>query len=434
MFPPCKPSIPSVRVIFIAALALLISFAEARAAVYQVGPTRQYKTLQEVAGLLHPLDVVTVDGGVIYAGGITLRAEGAPGAVITVTGLRVNGKRPMIAGVTAPGTAVLRVLGSHYVIQGFDITNGGDSRAARCFYNVGDDVTLRDCIVHDAPMTGIAGADASGSLTLDRVEVCRCGNGIYGHQIYVGSSLAKFPRALFLMQYCYVHDGVGGNNVKSRFTRNEIEFNWIEGASYHELDLDGPDPKSQPVPPGVHCDADIIGNVFVKTPSSIGTVARLGSDGTGASRGRVRFINNTVIIRAKSAAQSGLFWLKGEIDSVLLTNNVFWSKMSPMKLAVEEHGAAPVLTGSGNWWPQGATNIPTGWQGAAGADPGFVDAASEDFRPAPASPLIGAATAAPDSVTIARPSPGERPGKAACIPRFVTATAIGAFQPPIVVN
>ena len=41
------------------------------------------------------------------------------------------------------------------------------------------------------------------------------------------------------MRFSYVHDANGGNSVKSRAARNEIHYNWIEGALYHELDLIG---------------------------------------------------------------------------------------------------------------------------------------------------------------------------------------------------
>ena len=37
----------------------------------------------------------------------------------------------------------------------------------------------------------------------------------------------------------------GGNAVKSRAQRNEIYYNWIEGAVYHELELIGPDPAGR---------------------------------------------------------------------------------------------------------------------------------------------------------------------------------------------
>jgi len=347
--------------------ALILACGGARgsgAAVYEVGPGKPYKNLQAVASLLKAGDRVTVDGGVTYQGGVTLGNSGGPGAgVISLEGKRVNGARPVLSGVPVQGATVLRVLGSHYVIEGFDLTAGGDTRVGRCFYNVGDDVTLRDSVVHDCNFTGIAGADAAGSFTLDRVEVFHCGAGLFAHQIYVGSGLARYPRALFRMQYCYVHDGFGGNNVKSRVTRNEIEYNWIEGAGYHELDLVGPDPKAQKTPAGgVHCDAEIVGNVLVATEASQGTMARLGSDGTASSRGRYRFVGNTVMVRSAAAAQFGLFWLKGEVDSLTVSGNVFWSAVGPLNLMRIETVPPPAMEGSGNWLPDGTINVPPEWK------------------------------------------------------------------------
>jgi hypothetical protein len=373
-----------------AALALILACAEARAAAYEVGPGRQYQSLQEVTRLLRPGDVVTVDGGATYGGGVSLDANGAPGAgVIIIIGKRANGKRPILSG----GLVVLRVRGSHYIISGFDLTAGNDPVTTRCFYNVGDDVTLRDSVVHDCHFNGITGSDASGSLSLDGVEVYGCGQGLYAHQIYVGSNLAKYPRALFRMRHCYVHDGTGGNNVKSRATRNEIEYNWIEGAAFHELDLDGPDPKAQKMPPGAHCDADIAGNVFIKRPTSQGTVARFGSDSTASSQGRYRFVNNTVIVQAKLAAGFGLFWIKGQVDSVALWNNVFWTEAGPIKLVREEGVPPPAFSGDGNWVPTGTTNLPAGVKFIAGADPGFANTTQDDYRPIAGSPLTGTGSA-----------------------------------------
>jgi hypothetical protein len=179
--------------------------------------------------------------------------------------------------------------------------------------------------------------------------------------------------------------------VKSRVTRNEIEYNWIEGAAFHELDLVGPDPKAQKTPKGgVHCDADIVGNVLVITESSQGTMARLGTDGTASSRGRYRFASNTVIVRGKWAAQFGLFWLKGEVDSLMVWNNVFSSEFGPFNLVRAEAAPPPVLAGEGNWLPDGTGDAPPDWKAIRGTDPGFLDAAAGDYRPAAGSPLIGA--------------------------------------------
>ena len=99
-------------------------------------------------------------------------------------------------------------------------------------------------MVHDCPRQGILGADNdSGSLTLERVEVHHCGGGTQDHQIYMASDEVAHPGSVFRMQSCWIHDANGGNNVKSRAERNEIYFNWIEGAFYHELELIGPDPS-----------------------------------------------------------------------------------------------------------------------------------------------------------------------------------------------
>ncbi len=53
--------------------------------------------------------------------------------------------------------------------------------------------------------------------------------GISAHQIYMATDESAHPGSVFRMQFCYMHDGAGGNNVKSRSERNEIYYNWIEG-------------------------------------------------------------------------------------------------------------------------------------------------------------------------------------------------------------
>ncbi len=49
-----------------------------------------------------------------------------------------------------------------------------------------------------------------------------------------------------------------------------------------------------------------------------------------------------------------------------------------------------VIAGSHNWVAAGSTEVPSAWTATlTGADPGFVDAASRDFRPTAGSPLRG---------------------------------------------
>jgi hypothetical protein len=419
-----------IRPLVLTLCALLLCHS-ACAATYQVGPARQYKTLQQVSGLLKPGDSVEVDGGHTYPGGVTLSASGLPGeGRISIIGKEgADGKCPIISGVTAPGGTVFRVFGSHYLIQNLDITVGGDLRAARCFYNVGDDITLADSAVHDSPCTGIAGADASGSLTLDDVEVYHCGTGLFAHQIYVGSGIKEHPEAVFRMWHCWVHDATGGNDVKSRVTRNIIASNWIEGPLFHVLDLVGPDPKDQKgIPPDLHCDSDVIGNVLVLNGANGGTLARLGSDGTGDSRGIYRFAYNTVIVPAKASAGFGLFWIKGQVASVELWDNVFWSPLWPLKMTRIEQGAAPVLRGGGNWAPNTTIGIPPAWNVARGVTPGFAHPAAKDYHPVPTSPLVGRGVIPTEPDLIPRSSARDAQSNGGFEPRSSeSAKDIGAF-------
>jgi hypothetical protein len=212
------------------------------------------------------------------------------------------------------------------------------------------------------------------------------------------------PGSVFRMQHCYVHDSTGGNNVKSRAERNEIYYNWIEGATYHELELIGPDGQD---PNLEREDSDVVGNVLVKTASTF--VVRFGGDGTGETFGRYRFVNNTVLVQPGGSA---VFRLFDGIESLSAHNNVFVAIGGGgvnMVRTVEANWSTgnELISGSNNWVENGSQNVPGTWTGTVlGDDPGFSDAAGFDLRPLQASALVdaGAATT-PDPSGYDFPSP-----------------------------
>src|ERR1044072_9518384 len=112
---------------FVACMFLFTCFAlsgaarAARAATYQVGPTRTLKKLQDVAPLIPPCDLVEVDGNATSPGDIIFTVPGTPTSKITIRGLTVNGLRPVLSGGT--NTVEFR-LSNHYVFEGFDVTGG----------------------------------------------------------------------------------------------------------------------------------------------------------------------------------------------------------------------------------------------------------------------------------------------------------------------
>ncbi len=377
-----------------AAALLGAAAAPAGATVYQVGPGRSYTTLQQVAPLLNPGDLVEVDGNATYPGDIVFTRPGTAAQPITVRGIRVNGHRPVLSGgtntvtfstpwpYTGPGA-------DHYIFEGFEITGG----SFRCLYHQAAHLTARDLHIHHCPAHGVLGADeGSGSLTLEYCEIHHCGSGTSRHQVYMATDEANRPGSVFRMQFCFIHDGTGGNNVKSRAERNEIYYNWIEGAVYHELELIGPDGGD---PNLAREDSDVVGNVLWKRNTFY--VTRVGGDGTGETNGRYRFVNNTIL-----AGSSAVFRIFEGIESIEMSNNVFHradGQVNIMRTAEANWSTgSELIAGANNWVRSGALNVPSQWtRTLSGADPGFANLAGGDLRPAAGSPLIDAATADPPS-------------------------------------
>lgn len=376
-------------------IALLPAWA--LAVNYAVGPTRNYTQLSAVANLLNPGDTVFVDGNATYTGGVRFTRSGDSARPIVIRGLRVSGQRPIVQGATN----TVELAGNHTVFEGFEVTGG----SFRCIYHHAHNIVVRDVAVHDCPAHGILGADqGSGSLLLEYSEVYRCGSGSSQHQIYMTTDQVAYPGSVFRMQFCYLHDATGGNNVKSRSERNEIYYNWIEGAYYHELELIGPDPDgvaSEWTPRLKREDSDVVGNVFRKKRTAAGNdsnfaVFRIGGDATGESHGRYRFVNNTIL-----AGTGAVFRCFDSLESVEMHNNVFHRPGGGLNLmravvpgeAQWTQGTA-IIAGSQNWYTTGAANVPATWTGSlTGADPGFVNLSTGDLRPTASSPLLNAGAA-----------------------------------------
>jgi hypothetical protein len=135
-----------------------------------------------------------------------------------------------------------------------------------------------------------------------------------------------------------------------------------------------------------------------------------------------------VIVRSKSAAAFGLFWLKGEVDSVGAWNNVFWSEAGPLNLIRQEVGSQPVLRGDGNWGPPGIKNVPAGWKIIEGMDPGFQNELAADLRPWARSPLIGGGCVPAQGDIVARGvPPARKPAVEEGVRPAATERDIGAY-------
>lgn len=372
----------------------------ASAATFHVGPGRPYANLPALfsAVPLQPGDVVEVDSG-NYAGGVILNRSGTDAQPIVIRGIRGgDGRRPLLSGGT--NTFEFR-RADHVVLEGLEFTGG----SSRCVFVNAADIVLRDLLVRDCPAHGILSSDQySGSITLEYSEIRNAGAGDGRHALYIQTDEVANPDSVFRMHHTYVHSGNGGNLLKSRAERNEIHYNWFEGAFYHELELIGPDRFTQQ--PGWSVDlrredSEVLGNVIVHS-GSFGAVMRLGGDGTGESRGRYRIVNNTIVV-AGSASATTVFRLFEGLESVEAHNNII-HRSSAGELRIERTAEAiwaagsRRVAGSKNWITSGAAMVPAEWAATTtGASPMFVNAAGHDYRPAPGSPLLAAGNPSPVS-------------------------------------
>lgn len=391
----------------------------AQAATYQVAPATTYPTLSALftAVNLEPGDIVEVQGGVIYdvgTPGIIMRDDdsGAAGNPIILRGIAVAGQRPHLRG----GTNTIEFRSSnHVVFENFEVSGTGTpiSGTFRCIYHHAHDITIRNVIVHDCPRHGILGADNdSGSLTVEYSEIRNSGSNGGNHAIYMATDEIAYPGAVFRLQYSYLHDsrfgdsGDGGNLVKSRAERNQIYYNWLEGAWFHELELIGPDPCCQTsgwTDSTAREDSDVVGNMIVHT-SDFGAVLRFGGDDTGASYGRYRAVNNTIVRLGGAESATTIFRLFDDILSVEMHNNIIWRDSGVVRAVREVEAlwvAGSQVSGSNNWIKTGATFLPATWTNTlSGATPDFSNAGVFDFAllatslavdtAGPATPSFGA--------------------------------------------
>lgn len=400
-------------------LALLFVSSIAMAKTYQVGPTRPQKNpTTAFMSTLKPGDVVEIDGNQTYAG-FAINAQGTAAAPIILRGIKVNSKRPIIK--SSGGFTVHNDLGAHIVFESLEITGGNV-----CYRHHGSDAVLRDVLIHHC-RDGVLGTDeGSGSLTMEYCELHNNGQGDSYHQIYMATDEKGHPGSVFRLQFSYVHDGVGGNNVKSRSERNEIYYNWIEGARYHEVELIGPD--SDPSDPQGNLapreDSDVVGNVLYSKTSD-GSTVRVGGDGTGGTQGRYRFVNNTFLLTSK--LQGAAFRLFQKLESIEIHNNVFYMLGGGAARLAYQQGldsnwdiqtgdsyvwknSKKVIGGANNWVSSTITAVPTQLTGTIkGTDPGFTKLGPAfDLRPKAGSPLLDkgvAQTVSPAGYAFPKPLP-----------------------------
>ncbi len=326
--------------------------------IFRVGKGREFAQLTQVVSLLRAGDTVEVDSGQYLP--VEFTRSGTSKAPILIKGSIKE--RPSIQG----GVHTVHFKNAHNIIfENFEVSGGSES----CIRSMANNVIVRNVFVHDCDKHGLLGADlGSGTISIENSEFTRVGASRKGintkHAIYVATDRDAFPNSTLRVANCYIHQYKGGG-IKSRSARTEVIGNWIEAMdhpeTFYSVELYGFEEYVN----DEGLASDVVDNVLIH--HKIYGI-RIGGDGTGASRGRVRLANNILLFNPKLFANNPAIRMFQALDSLYLVNNIFsWSAehTAPIKLfrddISEDRGwreGQIKIAGFNNVWPKGSNQEP----------------------------------------------------------------------------
>jgi hypothetical protein len=285
--------------------------------VLQVGPGAQYNTPCQAFKDAQDGDRIEINASGNYKGDVCRISANN----LIIKG--INGRAKIdAAGRDSEGKAIWVVGGNGIVIENIEFSgcrvrdkNGAGIRQE------GANVTIRNCFFHDNENGILSGRNPLSEILIENTEFVRNGYGDgYSHNIYIGN-VKKFT-----MRFCYSHQSIGGQLVKSRAAENYILYNRLtdeEGSNY-KLDL----------PNGGL--AYVIGNIFQQSPTTTNSaILAFGAEGP-APRSRIAIINNTFVNDRHTGTFVQIHRLVTE--RALIMNNIFTgpgnvcSQMNPLML------------------------------------------------------------------------------------------------------
>jgi hypothetical protein len=447
-----------VSALFVFSLLFLANASHAE--VYRVGPGQEYAKVSKVTAKLKPGDVVEVTGDIEES--FVLSRYGAKEKPITIRGItRAEGAQVVRPKLTFPEGSSFGIIcrGDWNVIEGLDISGALDAKTfmtGTAIYSHADNLVIRNCRIHHNRQ-GVFGDDEfSGSTVIEFCEFDSNGGkssiGSNMHSVYLCS---RKPGALSVVQHCYFHDAIAGVFVKTRCTRNLVQYNWFENPYFScATAVD----TSQVIPPPDEIypmHTDVLGNVFFQgwSPGPKYSLLSLGGEdaGTPGTEGDFNIAHNLFVVTKRLSTPCIL--VHGNVDHVALYNNVFvdfgvndwlvydrgivWDAPRTKVFTDKRANGEPILSGSNNWVSDKGGGIPAVLlKTIRGMNPGFTHLVGRDFRPRKDSPLAGAGLSPlpkgriVDLVPQFEPRRGIAPDLKPARRRATAPPSIGPFEPP----
>ncbi len=321
---------------------------------------------------------------IIKIGGASVPSDTTP-RYITVENLDIRSARPPYTYTSTSGAT------QSYV-----------NNAAPIYIEKGENITVRNCILHDggngffvASSDALASRDilVEGNYIYDNGNV----NSIYEHNAYTAALGITFQ----YNRFGPLRTGCLGNNLKDRSAGQVVRYNWIESGN-RQLDLtDAEDSvliRNDPRYRATH----VYGNVLIE-PDAAGNrqITHYGGDSGNTAiyrKGVLYFYNNTIV--STRTDRTTLFRLSTNEERCDARNNIFYATAAGNTVSLlDESGVLDLLY---NWFKPGrvisfgtftgtVNDNNTSVTGVApGFVPGFVNEAGQDYRLAAGSACANA--------------------------------------------
>lgn len=343
------------------------------------GPAGELPVMDGNAATTRPvLNYWNQPRGVLKIGGANIPPDTTP-AHITIEGLEIRGARPPYAFTAANGTVT-----------------SYPNNAAAVYVEKGEHIVIRDCVFRDCG-NGLFVAAQSRDVLVEGNDVYDNGNegSIYEHNSYTAAVGITFQHN----RYGPLRAGCLGNNLKDRSAGLVVRYNWIEGGN-RQLDLvdaeDDPAIQNDPRYRATH----VYGNLLIESDGAGNRqVVHYGGDSGNTAiyrKGTLYFYQNTIV--STRTDRTTLFRLSTNEERCDCRNNIIWVSAAGTTLSLLDDTGYLALTH--NWlkpgWVQsfggtGGTLVDDG-SNLAGATPGFLDEAGQNFRLTAASACIDAGT------------------------------------------
>jgi hypothetical protein len=278
-------------------------------------------------------------------------------------------------------------------ISGLVITgcHNADANSAGLRYYGGTSGILLSNVVFRGNDNGLTGGSQASQITVEFCEfdangTLQASSGAPSHNIYIYGGD-------FTLRYSFVHDPVQAQNFHIRAQQSVIEYNWFARAASYAGDLMTDDDYDGS---GTFTQSMLLrGNVIVQgtAQSNTSQIIAVYNDGQAAGLTlNVTLLYNTFV--GPTGGRAALVHLSnadGTTMNAELDDNLIAGTTAAAHV---EMSSAGKVSGTHNWLPTGAD---AGGLTATvfGANPGFTNAAQNDFIPASGSSAVAAAIALP---------------------------------------